>query len=70
MGARRLIIFLIPVNSSLCVIHFCHTSHRHKTNGQILSKILSSSECDTAKTIKFSNGIDEFTSVKARKISW
>jgi hypothetical protein len=71
MGARRLIaMFLILVNSSLCGIHFCHTSsHRHKTDDQILSQILSSSEDDIAKTTKFSHVIDKFAFVKARKVT-
>jgi hypothetical protein len=58
---------LILVNSSLCGIYFCHTSsHRHKSDGQILFHILSSSEYDIAKTIKFNNAID--ASVKERKV--
>jgi hypothetical protein len=67
MEARQLItLFLILVNSSLCGIHFYHTSsHRHKINGQILS----SSEYDIAKTIKFNDAVDEFSSVKARKVT-
>jgi hypothetical protein len=45
------------------------SSHRHKTDGQILSQILSSSEYDIAKTKKFNDAIDEFASVKARKVT-
>jgi hypothetical protein len=69
-GAQRLItVFLISVNSSLCAIDFCHTSsHRHKTDGQILSQIISSSEYDIGKAITFSDAIDEFASVKARNV--
>jgi hypothetical protein len=71
MGAQRLMtIFLIVVNFSLCGIYFCHTlNDRHKTDGQILSKILSSSEYDITKTIKFNDAIDEFAFVKARKVT-
>jgi hypothetical protein len=48
------------------VIH----QHRHKTDGQILSlDSCPSSEYDIAKTINFSDVIDEFASVKARKIT-
>jgi hypothetical protein len=73
MGARRLItIFLISANSSLCgiVLYFCDTSsHRRKTDGQIISLIcLFSSEYDIAKTINFNYVIDKFASVKARKL--
>jgi hypothetical protein len=68
MGAQRLIIFLISVNSSLCGIHFCDTSrNRHKTDGQILS--LDSSEYDIAKNINLNDVIDVFASVKARKVT-
>jgi hypothetical protein len=72
MRAQRLItIFLISVHSSLCGIHFCDTSrNRHKTDGQILSlDSCPSSEYDVAKTINFHDVIDEFASVKARKIT-
>jgi hypothetical protein len=76
MGARRLMtIFLISVNSSLCGIQFfCdkHTSrNRHKTNGQILclDNCPSSSEYNIAKTINFNDVIDEFASVKVRKVT-
>jgi hypothetical protein len=69
--AQRLIIFLISVNSSLCGIHFYDTSrNRHKTDGQILSLgNCPSSEYDIAKTINFNHVIDEFASVKARKVT-
>jgi hypothetical protein len=70
MGAQRLIIFFISVNSSLCGIHFCDTSrYKHKTDGQILSldSCPSSSEYDIAKTIDFNDVINEFASVKAKK---
>jgi hypothetical protein len=72
MGAQRLIIFFISVNSSLCGLHFCDTTrNRHKTDGQILSldSCPSSSEYDIAKTINFNYVIGEFASVKARKIT-
>jgi hypothetical protein len=72
MGAQRLIIFFISVNSSLCGIHFCDTSrNKHKTEGQILSldNCPSSSEYDIAKTIDFKDVIDEFASDKTRKIT-
>jgi hypothetical protein len=71
-GVQLLIIFLISVNSSLCGIHFCDTSrNRHKTDGQILSlyNCPSSSENDVAKNINFNDVIDEFASVKARKVA-
>jgi hypothetical protein len=61
--------FLIFVNYSLCGVHFCHTSHRHKTNGQIISQILSSSEYDFAKPIKFNDAIDEFASVSKKSFT-
>jgi hypothetical protein len=73
MGAQRLIkIFLISVNSSFCGIYSCDTSrHRRKTDGQILflDSCPSSSEYDIAKNINFNDVIDEFSSVKARKVT-
>jgi hypothetical protein len=73
MGAQLLItIFLISVNSLLCGIYFCDTSrNRHKTDGQILSQdnCPSSNEYDIAKTINLNDVIDEFASVKARKVT-
>jgi hypothetical protein len=63
---------LISVNSSLCGIYFCDTSsHRRKTDGQIISLASrsSSSEYDIAKTINFNDVIDEFASVEARKVT-
>jgi hypothetical protein len=52
-------------------MHFCDTSrNRHKTDGQILSlDSCPSSEYDIAKTINFNDVVDEFASVKARKIT-
>jgi hypothetical protein len=70
MGVQRVIIFLISVNSLLCGIHFCDTSrNRHKTDGQIISLgRCPSSEYDIAKTITFNDVINEFASVKAKKL--
>jgi hypothetical protein len=62
----------ISINSSLCGIYVCDTSsHRRKTNGQILSlrSCPSSSEYDIAKPIILNVVIDEFASVKARKFT-
>jgi hypothetical protein len=53
-------------------VQFCDTSsHRHKTDGQILSpdSCPSSSEYDIAKTINFNYVINEFASVEARKVT-
>jgi hypothetical protein len=73
MEAQLLItIFLTSVNFLLCGIYFCDTSrNRHKTDSQILSlgNYPSSSEYDIAKNINFNYVIDEFASVKARKVS-
>jgi hypothetical protein len=73
MEAKLLItIFLVSINSLLCGIYFCDTSrNRHKTDGQILSLGIcpSSSEYDIAKNINFNDVIDEFASVKARKVT-
>jgi hypothetical protein len=73
MEAQLLItIFLISGNSLHCGIYFCDTSrNRHETDGQILflDSCPSSSECDIANTIHFNDVIDEFTSVKARKVT-
>jgi hypothetical protein len=73
MRAQRLIIiFLISVNSSLCVIYFCDTSsHRRTNDGQILSMDIcpSSSEYDIAKTINFNDVIEEFAYFKTREVT-
>jgi hypothetical protein len=73
MGMQQLLtIFLISVNSSVCGIYSCATlSHRRKTDGQILflDSCPSSSEYDIATTINFSDVIDEFASVKVRKVT-
>jgi hypothetical protein len=73
MGAQRLkTIFLISVNFSLCGIYFCDpSSRRRKTDGQILSldSCPSNSEYDIAKTINLNYVIDEFASIKARKVT-
>jgi hypothetical protein len=47
------------------------SSHRRKTDGQILSlnSCPSSSECDIAKIINFDYVTDKFASVKAREIA-
>jgi hypothetical protein len=53
-------------------MYFCDiSSHRRKTDGQILSidNCPSSSDYDIAKTIHFNDVIDEFASVKARKVT-
>jgi hypothetical protein len=52
-------------------IFYDTSSNRHKTDGQILSldRCPSSSEYDIAKTINFNYIIDEFASVKGRKIA-
>jgi hypothetical protein len=72
MEAQLLItLFLISVNSLLFGIYFCDTSrNRHKTDGQILSlgNCPSSSEYDIARNVNFNYVIDEFASVKARKV--
>jgi hypothetical protein len=71
-GAQRLItIILLSVSSSVYEIYSCATSsHRRKTDGQILflDSCPSSSEYDIATIINFSDVIDEFASVKARKV--
>jgi hypothetical protein len=71
-GAQWLItIFLRSVNSALCGIYFYDaSSHRRKTDGQILSldSCSSSSEYDIAKTINFNDVTDEFASVKATRL--
>jgi hypothetical protein len=62
----------MSVNSSLCGIYFCDTSsHRHKTDGQILSldSFPSSSEYNIARNINFNDVIDKFASVEARKVT-
>jgi hypothetical protein len=71
-GGTATKIFFISVNLSLCGIHFFQTSRdKHKNDGQILSldSRSSNSEDDIAKTINFNHIIDEFVSVKARKIT-
>jgi hypothetical protein len=53
-------------------IFVIHQEKKHKTDGQILSldSCPSSSEYYIATTINFNDVIDEFTSVKARKITF
>jgi hypothetical protein len=61
----------ISINSSFCGIYVCDTSsHRRKTNGHVLSLgSCPSNEYDIAKPINLNVVIDEFASVKARKIT-